>query len=99
MTSRTNYVKRAWEETKAGKVYKKIQKFYNDESNTKNYTDKDQRWIDQHRAKCLVVEGEMVKAYEEAQLALKAEHKDKFDVFMYESNQNEWDYLEKVTKR
>lgn len=99
MTSRTNYVKRAWDATKAGKVHKNIKQFYADESNSENYTDKDQRWVDQHRAKSLVREGELVKEFEQAQKDLRAEYKDKFDAFMLESNQTEWKFLQKVLKR
>lgn len=99
MTSIKKTAQWIWEESKAGRLEKKVKKFFSSADNGARWTDKDQRWIDKHRAKSLTAESEIVAQFEKAQLEVKAEYKNKFEKHMIDVYQGELDYLSEVEKR
>ena len=99
MTSKTNYAKRAWEETPAGKKYIAIKKFYADETTKEKWTDDDQRFVDISRAKSLSRERDITEAFQKRVQELEEEYKKSLEENIDEQLTEELDYLEKVKAR
>lgn len=99
MTSKTNYAKRAWEETPAGKKYIAIKKFYADETTKEKWTDDDQRFVDISRAKSLSRERDITEDFEKRAKTLEDEYKQSLQKNVEDQLTEELEYLESVKVR